>query len=51
MFAVVKPVLKAKDTATGLCGNRDEKYAALARKVLLHYTAYDFFTTCTPMSG
>jgi hypothetical protein len=43
MFAVVGPMTKAADTAILYAATGDTKYAQLVRKVLLHYTRYEFF--------
>lgn len=43
MFAVAGPVAKARDAAMAYALTGEAKHAGLVRKVLLHYTAYEFF--------
>ena len=42
-FFVVPTVLKTHDTAIAYAATGNKEYAALVRKVLVHYTNYDFF--------
>ena len=43
MFAVAGPVQKAYDSALAYAATGETRYAGLVRKVLLHYTGYEFF--------
>ncbi|MCX8052192.1 MAG: alginate lyase family protein [Armatimonadetes bacterium] len=42
-FAVAGPVRKAYDVSLAYAATGEPKYADLVRKVLLHYTGYEFF--------
>lgn len=42
-FAIVGPIIKALDTSVLYALTGDQKYAELVKKVLLHYTQYEFF--------
>jgi hypothetical protein len=43
MFAVAEPVRLAHDAALAYVATGEPRYAELVRKVLLHYTGYEFF--------